>query len=113
METLFYHSPNVLNKSARARKKGRVTISVIIEEDGTAKFGAAKCSPKDNFSRKIGRHMSLNRASNSETAIAVVEIPHDVPVIRWFKDMAIIMADELLNGKIHVNRNMFNDGKVD
>lgn len=43
-------------------RKGRATVCVIVEEDGTRSFGASFCSPKDSFNRVKGRMVAEARA---------------------------------------------------
>lgn len=60
MKTLFYHSPFVANKQPR------VTIcGIFTKDEGTPclKIGVARCSQKDNFSRKKGRLIAEGRAN--------------------------------------------------
>jgi hypothetical protein len=53
-----YHSPSTAI--------GRVTI-VAEEKDGKLKFAAARCTPDDNFSRKIGRRLASVRLHAGKT----------------------------------------------
>lgn len=42
--------------------KGGITVVYVKLADGRTVFGTARCSEKDNFSRRIGRELALDRA---------------------------------------------------
>lgn len=48
--------------SADISPRGGMTFCTVILPDGTEVHGTAECSHKDNFSKKIGRDISLGRA---------------------------------------------------
>lgn len=43
---------------------GRATIAIMPNEDDTVEVGVAFCSPQDNFNRKTGRAIALQRLQN-------------------------------------------------
>lgn len=72
---------------ARKVKQGkRFTFSVVFDDESeTIKFGMATCNENDNFSKKIGRELSLNRAKNEP-----------IHVITGFKGIRNEFADEIM-----------------
>jgi len=42
--------------------RGGKTTAIVIFPDGTEIVGTAECSKKDNYSKKLGRDISLGRA---------------------------------------------------
>ena len=60
----FFHS-------AIVEGKHRVTIAGIVEGN-ELKIGASACSPKDNFSKKIGRSIALGRATKKPCSVSTV-----------------------------------------
>lgn len=75
---LFFHS-----KVAR----NRVTIAAIVE-DGVVKFGAARCSKRDAFQKKIGRLIAEGRARKNP--IRHANPPYE-NLNKWF----VLQAQEL------------------
>ncbi len=88
----IYHSP--------ATPIGRVTI-VAEEKDGKLKFGAARCTPSDNFSRKVGRKLAAARMHAGKTCL---ELDFQNCNSRYFNLLAGHLAIELLLKKIPVKK---------
>jgi len=77
---------------------GRVTI-VAEELDGKLKFGAARCTPKDNFSRKTGRRLASMRLHSGKTC---EELEFKNCNSKYFNMIAQRLAIDILLKKIDV-----------
>ena len=61
-----------VRKENGSGKEGVATIATLIVSDGDesiVRIGASFCSPKDQFNKRIGRAMALERMAKDETAI--------------------------------------------
>jgi hypothetical protein len=58
MKTVFIHT----------KKAPRITVAAVINEN-TITFGASRCSPRDQFSRKNGRQRAQRRAETNPIKI--------------------------------------------
>lgn len=90
METFIYHSkPTWLYNS-------RVTVAGKIE-DNKLKLAVARCSEKDQFIKKIGRDISIERLNNNQL-ISEVDVTGIDKINALFVDLARSIAyvcDEL------------------
>ena len=60
------------NKSAKTKRLPRVTIASIYDtETNTMTFASATCSPKDVFSKRVGRQIAFNRAVSAPEVTVV------------------------------------------
>lgn len=101
---LFFHS--AYPKTQRAKRKGRVTVAAILEDNGLLKFGLTHCDFEDNFSRKQGRDDALVRAASDSEYIYTTNIdkkPGEITITTWFRGLASAIANLALQGKIKVN----------
>lgn len=71
--------------TSKAVSLPRYTVCSVLVDDDTLQFGVARCSPKDQFSKEIGRNLSYKRAINNPVCtihvpnpLKVSEITHDV-----------------------------------
>ena len=70
----------------KVKKCKRFTFAVVFDDESeTIKFGMATCSENDNFSKKIGRELSLQRARTEP-----------IHVITGFKGIRNDFADEVM-----------------
>ena len=62
----------------RTKDSGCVTVCAIMNEEGSGKFpirlGFAFCSPRDQFSKKLGRIKSYGRAQSGTQSLPVCEL---------------------------------------
>lgn len=72
--------------AVKAKQGKRFTFAVVFDDESeTIKFGMATCNENDNFSKKIGRELSLDRAKNKP-----------IHVINGFKGIRNEFADEVM-----------------
>lgn len=57
----FRHE-RVLDDVAMVKPRGGKTTATIVLSDGTEVTGESLCSKKDNYSKRLGRDISLGRA---------------------------------------------------
>ncbi len=57
----FRHE-RLYNDIAIAKPRGGKTIATIVLPDGTEVTGESRCSKRDNYSKRLGRDISLGRA---------------------------------------------------
>jgi len=69
------YNPNaILAISKSLKPQPRITICSILDtDDETLSFGAALCSKRDRFCKKIGRELSYNRALNNPMRVVSVK----------------------------------------
>jgi hypothetical protein len=58
----FRHERLYDNNFVIANPRGGKTIATIVLPDGTEVTGESRCSKKDNYSKRLGRDISLGRA---------------------------------------------------
>lgn len=64
------HFRNYMNGlSLSPMAKGGVTVAFTIDKNANVKAAVAVCSYKDNFQRKIGRELALERLSTKPTGL--------------------------------------------
>ena len=70
----------------KAKNCKRFTFAIVFDDESeTIKFGMATCNENDNFSKKIGREISLQRAKSEP-----------IHVITGFKGIRNEFADEVM-----------------
>ena len=82
-----------INKSLKGKSVSlpRYTVcSVLNDETRTLAFGIARCSPKDAFSKKIGRELSYERAIKNP--ICEIQVPDNLKI----SDVTIDIAYRLM-----------------
>ena len=78
------------------QRKTKLTICGIWDtEKNTMSFGYAKCSPNDQFVKKIGRELAYNRAL--EKPIVIVYISENEYVSDVFINNALTLEDKIMN----------------
>jgi hypothetical protein len=102
IETLFFHTAF----PGRGKKKSRATVAGVLMKDGTIRFGIAKCDKEDNFSRKAGRELALERANGNDTyvysASPAPRLSDGETIPQWFANTAKVLGNLVLEGKISV-----------
>lgn len=61
----YVHPPEKFDRVKRLMQKGGKTEVQILSPDGKSSEGIALCSPKDNYNKKLGVKIALNRAINN------------------------------------------------
>ena len=85
-------------------KKGVLTIATQVNEDGkTFRVGFAFCSPKDRFSKKVGRAAAIGRLQNETLLVRFAGSMTDIGQINNFD-----FDDRTIDSVI----NIFNDRLV-
>lgn len=81
MKKLFFHS----------KTTPRVTVAGIIKDDQIS-FGVSRCSTKDQFFKKKGRHIAEGRAT--KTPFATFPAP-EKELCQWFVNAATSIVKQI------------------
>jgi hypothetical protein len=70
-------------------------------ENGNLKFSAARCVAEDNFCRKKGRQLAIERLENGAVikTVNTVEKPENVSITHWFRTLAEELAYRVIKGQ--------------
>ena len=70
-------------------------------ENGNLKFSAARCVAEDNFCRKSGRALALDRLEGGVVIKTVSEQqkPDGLSVTHWFRTLAQELAERVIKGQ--------------
>ncbi len=94
----FFHSEH---KMRGKRRRPRITLAAVVDNNNNLVVGASKCSVLDNFSRKIGRQRSMERAKNKPLyVISLEKKPEDKSMGVWFKSIATSISGLIYRGVI-------------
>ena len=77
-------------------KDGRISIAAIFVDDNTLQFGIARCNPKDNFVKKAGQKIALQRAHNRPEFTMTVK-PEE-SVAKQFVNRCLLLISEPISG---------------
>lgn len=90
MKAYFYHS------RFEGHRKPRLTLCAVENDDGILNIGIARCSVKDNFSRKKGRTIAYGRAVKNPTGRLFCEKGSEVKAFISFcksKEVELLKQD--------------------
>ncbi len=92
--TLYFHTAY----PGKGKKGVRITVAGILQEDGTMKFGVARCTAEDNFCRAKGRELAEPRAKSDTEYYAKVPVTvKEDELIKWFAKAAKVIGDIALS----------------
>lgn len=83
--------PDKANNSKPQRVHRVIVASVYNKKDNTLSFGIAVCSPKDKFSKFIGRKLSYSRALTNPQKKVKLKLRTDI------RKMSVKYANELID----------------
>ena len=96
-KTLFFHTAY----PGKGKKGVRITVAGSLQDDGTMKFGVARCSESDQFARKRGRELAEQRAQSNDKFLCRIPVQgKEDETIKWFAQTAKSLGEGLLADEI-------------
>lgn len=90
--TRYWHFRN-RNEKGEIESCGGVTVAVVLF-GGASRWGVARCSSRDNFSKKLGRVISEGRATSQTTYVVCGEYPDEEAANQAFNDFAVYLKEK-------------------